>query len=251
MPIKHVVSDWSGTLFRDTDEGKLWAHVGVSALKDSTVAKYVPTPRTVSLALTALQLKKLTAAYKRGEVGYDKIYELFNERVLGNIPKDMVELYVQEYAMKRKTQEKVDDRLLRSIQEVCGTPESFHILSTGYGYGITQILGIRNRYLPSRITANRLIEVGNGSRFNLDIYTADDKRRILEACIKNFPADLSEILFIGDSETDEACMDHMAMMGGKVAVPFFATDEFKERVARDYGALVPDSEQDFLNFLRK
>lgn len=70
MPLRHIVSDYHRTLFADKDEGNLWVHVGMTALKDSTIGK-VPTPRSVVLFLTMLGLYNLTGRHRRGEIGYD------------------------------------------------------------------------------------------------------------------------------------------------------------------------------------
>lgn len=40
-------------------------------------------------------------------------------------------------------------------------------------------------------------------------------------------------------------------MGGMIVAPLLATEEFKQRLAREYDAFIPESEQDFANFLRK
>ena len=248
MSIKHIISDWNGTLFCDRDEGKLWSYVGVSALKDA-----LPYPRaTANLVSAAFRLNKLTADYKRGEIGYDKIYEFFNERVLVHISPEVVKRYVTAYAAKPETQAKVDDRLLRPIQELCDNSARCDIVSTGYDDGIRSILGKHTNWtFDFGSTANCLEKSGKGSKFGLSIYTAEDKRRVFESCVKSSRAALPEILFIGDSDTDEACMDHAAMMGSRVVAPFFATDAFKQHVAREYNAFVPESERDFSTFLKK
>lgn len=257
MPIKYAVCDWNGTLFRDRDEGNTWKHVGMSALRDSTlghsgIGKYVPTLRTLQLLRALVELKGLAAAYKRGEVGYDEIYRAFNGRVLSGIPQEVVETYVSEYAAKPETQAKVDDRLLRPIREVCREGAKCDIISTGYNYGIRQILGKHTDwFFQFGGTANYLEQAGTGSRFNLDIYTPDDKRNVFELYVGNSCTSPRDILFMGDNQTDEPCMGHLRNLGGHVAVPFFADEAFKQRITQEFGAFAPESESDFLNFLRK
>ncbi|MEK6887442.1 MAG: hypothetical protein AABX14_00690 [Candidatus Aenigmatarchaeota archaeon] len=268
MPIHRVICDWNGALFKDRDEGKLWEYVGKAALKDSTVLGYVPMPRTVELLGAMLKLKNLVGAYKRGEIGYDEIYRVFNERVLRDLPSHAVPVYVEAYARMDTTKAKVDGRLLRPLAKVHeDQATSSAILSTGYRYGIRRVL--QNAYPSSNkhpyhdaypfylIAANELVPIGvdKGVRFDLDIFTGDSKLTVLRQKLLglpvNSPRDTDKTLYIGDSSTDEPCMRHIKSAGGHVAAPFFADDAFKQRIAREYDAFVPESEADFLNFLRK
>lgn len=265
MPIKYAVCDWHGALSRDRDEGKTWEHVGQSALRDSTlghtiIGKYVPTPRTISLLGSMVKLKKLVAAYKRGEIGYDSIYEVFNRHVLRGIPPHVVESYVAVYAAMDETQSKVDNRLLRPIANA--RLRASVILSTGYDFGIKQVLrrhdGLaQHEFMDTKyfgkVIANGLVQHGQGSRFVLGIYTGQDKLERLETDILPDIPDTERhaIIFIGDDVTDEPCMACVRADGGHVVAPFFADDAFKQRVAEEYEAFIPESEQDFANFLRK
>lgn len=253
MPPKVIVSDWNGTLFQDKDEGKLWEYVAFAGLK-----------RHPSVALAALQLYRLKAAYKRGEIGYDKIYDAFNKGVLSRMKPDEVEKYIDAYAMLNETQAKVDNRLWRPIDIAHSQGVKTAVLSTGSHRNIRAILrwhGQRafsdsypNEHSFDRVVANYLVPAGNGSMFDYrKVFDGLDKRTAFLKLhhILNIPfQDMVNILYIGDSETDVPTMELVKGLGGKIAASFFASDDFKQQISKDFSAHVPESEEDFARFLK-
>ena len=252
--IRSLASDFHGTLYSDKNEGKIWEHVGKAAWKDAALSGHIF--RAIGLTENMLVLKSLVSAYKKGEIGYDKIYDYFNDHVLNRVSTHDVRRYARDYAGRKDTQAKLDTRMLRPIQQANAEGTRTAILSTGYNFGIREILEKfafdQDCQMPfDTIIANRLGQIGDGSKFNLAIYTPEDRIRELQWHMDASTVSPCETLFIADNTEYLPCMEVVHGMGGQVAAPFMATDNFKQHVAKEYDAFVPESEQDFANFLRK
>lgn len=252
MAVGLVIADWNGTLFADLNEGKTWEYVAWSGI-----------PRHPSLLLAAPKLYKLKDAYKRGEIDYDHIYDEFNRSVLSRMPVSEVQMRIAKYAKRPETQAKIDERLWRPLEQA-RREDGMHsiILSTGCHEGISKILDGRwpdASNLPwfypfDAVYANHVVPDGSGSMFDYkQIYRGGDKHALLlldEGSHIDLAGGPSRVLYTGDSQTDEACMAWVKENGGMVAAPFFADDDFKQHLARTYGAFVPESEHDFRRILK-
>ncbi len=260
MAIKYVAADWNGTLFQDVNEGKLWEYVGLAALKDAVLHGRVG--KSVELVKAFVDLKKLSAAYKRGEVEYGAIYDVFNEHVLSDLSVPEVEKLIDRYAAKPETLAKVDRRLTAPLaQRRFVNDLRVDIISTGCKYGIKQILENNDKgFHPcvDVVAANSLDAKENGppiylpgdaAHFYYDsIYSPESKRHLLGLFTLTSGKDFA---FLGDSANDEACMQLTKERGGVVIAPFFAMDDFKQHIAKEYGALVPETTEDFMAILEK
>lgn len=243
----NIVSDWNGTSFEDTDEGKLWMYVGLDYLKASL---WNPV-KTAGKVSTMLELKDLTKKCKEGKIGYDKIYETFNEKVLRNLPPSFVLSSIDDYSKKEKTLRKLDDRILRPIADARNNGARTGILSTGCGYGISRILEeSEHGHVFDHIIANNIKPRYDGrTEFLLTIYK--NKEEFLDKrFVREFGFNPKEMVYIGDSNEDENCMSYVSSEGGKIIIPFFATDDFKQWCRTKYNAFVPEKEEDFSNYLK-
>ena len=254
---KKVICNFHGTLFSDTHAGSSWKYVGFEALKHAA-KNPLRWPRAAELTIAAGKLYPLVSSYERGEIEYDKIYEFFNENVLSGIPTEVVKGYLREYARLPKTQGKVDSRAVEALHSAfnSGFPEGAlqcAILSTGCSYTIRHIIDAYTRHpsLFGEIAANDLSGQNDGTHFNLDIYTPEQRRDALQWLL---PIDSGvSTFYVGNEEDELPCMDEVVNAGGRAVASFMASDGFKQTLATRYGSksFVPEHEADFLNLLRK
>jgi len=236
MPVEFLGSDWDGTLIVDKDVGKLWKRVGFDLLKSSET----PSLKRVELGITVVQLYALSLLYKRGLIGYDRVYGIYNRRVLSDAPVDVIAASIDKYI--EKAVHRVDVETIRAIQN--HDCKRF-ILSAGVDYAIRRLLErVDAAQLFSYIMANPLVASGNGSRFELRVNR--NKGEILQRFAQERGYDLGRTGYAGDSEDDEPCF----RMVRYPIVSRFAPESFKEKWARE-GAYVIENAADFSRFLAK
>ncbi len=258
MPIRRAVFDWNGTVIRDPTEGKLWQYVGTQELGQSITHGNLS--RTYRLGKAFMKLMGLTAAYKRGEIGFDRIYDVFNDAVLSDTPIGRVYEHLDVYAKKPETREKLDVRILMPLRDMTQAVHS-SILSTGCAEGIKRAINELGKssarttgfeaYPFRSVVANHILPEGEGCRFDLGMANGDGKARRLRAVLERDQPEMSGFLYMGDSADDEACMGYVRDMGGHVAASLFASEDFKQHVAREYNGHVPEDMVDFSRLLKK
>lgn len=242
--IKYIVSDWNGTLTTNKDEGPLWKHVGTSYLRDSVPFHPV---RAARLGVAFVRLSRLTQRYKRGEIPYSEIYDVFNRSVLHGMDSEKFQQYVQAYAALTSTQDRLDSRILR---QVLATDLPKGILSTGYRNGIVLILGSNASKFNIGIRANDIGTFYNRAsrRIAVDKFkpeiTCNTKTRVLHHEMLRMKG-AGSCAYIGDSDED---MNVMANIGFPI-VALSAADEFKKRAANEVKAFVPENEYDLQHYL--
>ncbi len=85
--VSAAVFDYNGTIVANPNEGPLWKYVGIEHLKASL--PFHPF-RAIGLLIAFKQLTKLNGLYRQGKVNYDRLYELFNERVLRTLEEELL-----------------------------------------------------------------------------------------------------------------------------------------------------------------
>lgn len=241
MP-KKIISNFHGTMFRDVHAGSSWKYVGWEAFTDALKRPW-KWPMAAELGLAAKNLYPLIASHERGEIGYDVIYKFFNDHVLYKIPIHAVRRYLMEYSALKKTQDKVDRRVMTPLVRAHNEGAQCSILSTGCDYTIMHTIPWQTGRAPlfDEIVANPVIGHGKGSRFDLAIYTDEERRQALR---RMMPPKDTELFYIGNGADEKLCMEEVTDVGGTVVVSLLAPDTFREFAARQYGARTP-SEKEF------
>lgn len=244
-----IIADFHGTLYQDADEGPLWTYVAKQAVKPAQT--FWHPLRAIAFLEAKPVLEKLTERYKRGEIGYDEIYKAYNKLVLSRLPLDFVQAAIAKYAAMPETKQKLDHRVLAPIKDASGKKG---ILSTGTrGFILVCLDGSDYSFLRDYVVANNVVQQGNGTEFRLHIYR--NKPQIIEGSFfKALKFDPKKTIYFGDNKDEEPAFKCIAGNGGRIVIPFFALQQFKEYAAgkapyRDK-VFVPGSEQELSKFLK-
>jgi hypothetical protein len=245
----YLFADYNGTLIQNPTEGELWKSVVEKSIWYKALHGRLPTAYAMTKA--GFEMKSLIADYKAGKIGYSEVYKVLNEEVLSHVPVHVVEEFIKAYARNPETQARLDERMLRPMAYA-----QVDIVSTASRFGIRETIGARNaRVQPCNLVWVRIVKANDifpkgaaGSCFDLSIYNSWDKR---EALRRISPSDMRNSAFFGDSKDDKKCMELTKERGGTVVAPFFATDAFKQEIAREYDARVPETEEDLKKILKE
>ncbi len=251
MLYKAIVSDWNGTLFEHpTDEvqNKKLAYAVLDDAKHAVLnGRIWRAIDVVKLLKTKGKLKKRLQQYYDGERHLWEVYEPFNVNVLKGRFVSFVNGVIDEYA--EESVDKVDGRVVKPIETVHHDGKSTGILSVSYDYSIRRILekaGYSGVF--DDIVANTL-ETDGDRVMGLTLGIYERKPEVLRAeFFEKRGLRENDIIYLGDSEDDESIAD--ILIPGNFVVPFFASDEFKQRLASKHKAFVPENEADLLKYLQ-
>ena len=243
MPIKYVISAWDGTLIEYKDEGKLMEKIGKDILFHSA-----PWSKKPSLIKTFFELKKMSKEYKEGKIGYDDIYEVFNNKVLKYAGHNFIRNSTREFARSPETQEKIDKRIVEPLYraKLKSKFSDTGILSASYNEGIKAALeyaGYSNVF--NHIISNKMVpDRRNGTRFDLKIYKNKDKfmEDIFFDRLKFNP---QETMFIFDDIDDFGC----ASMVWYPVPSFFSSDEMKKKAEREFKTPILYGSDEFYKYI--
>ena len=254
MPIKHIVSDWNGTLISHRDEFHLYSKIALD-LGKAQLWNGIPVHLIKLLQLYRMK-NRMEKMYALGRTGNDpdfveKMYSIFNNDVVLGLPVSFIHRSVDNYAARASM--KLDLRLIRPLEQASKEGTSLGILSAGYGLGIRRTLeeaGLGNLFDPSDTIADVLEEKdGRAVGFHLRIYKNKLTYLKTEFFGKRQLKD-TDTAYLGDTTDDESCFEYLASVGGYPIVPILASNDFKNHCVKKYNAFVPESEKDFLLYLK-
>jgi len=240
-----IIADFHGTLYEDPNEGPLWKFVAKRAVTPLPVALVVHPVRTVAFAMAKPRLQELER-YDRDEIGYDEIYRAYNSSVLSHLPLQFVTEAIGAYAQLPKTKGKIDHRMLRPVTDAEGKKG---ILSTGSREFIVNILPGNYGFDSDDVVANPLLKTGDGSVFVLVVY-GNKPRIIQEEFFQRRGFDSKNTVYLGDNADEEPAFEYVLDKGGRIAIPFYASDAFRQHATMKYKAFVPENERDLSRFLK-
>jgi len=251
MSYKAIISDWNGTLINYPSDELLHKKIAYAIANDlkSQLFKgeFWKIVDVMKLVRTKGKLKKRLREFNSGERHLQDVYDIFNDEILKGKPVKYITGIIDRFA--KEFAKKLDSRVLRPIQAVHKEGASTGILSASFGYSIDRILKEAgySRIFDDIVSNDFLVNEGKVLGITLDIYEKKaeflhseffDKRGLRE----------NNTLYLGDTKDDEPIAKLLAP--GNFIVPFFAPDEFKEKMASKYKAFVPETEQDLLKYLQ-
>ncbi len=238
-----IISDWNGTLIEDRDEALIFGFIGRGLVKDSL--PFHPL-RFLRLIKAKRQLEALPDGFELLADGYNietlKQMHQICSRVLQGVEIDSITRRVNLYASDAS--KRLEERMLRPIQEMHRQGKQTGILSIGYRYGIGRILSVGGYgEVFDFIEANDLRTKGSKiSSLSFRI----DKARWLTELLSYLSVSPGKTIYIGDANPDEPCFE----MVRYPVVSFLATEDFKQHCARKFGVqCVPESEADLRKYL--
>ncbi|MDY6836095.1 MAG: HAD family hydrolase [Chloroflexota bacterium] len=255
MSIQYVVSDWNGTLVKYPDECELYRNLALDYAKSQLWHKIPVHPNTY---LGLFQTKrKISRLQKQGKMGtgfedyVERMYAVYNDSVTRKLSVGFVHKSVDGYA--KKAVRDLDPRILEPLRQLRQEGKRMCILSAGYEYGIRSVLregGYGDVFEPHDIVADLLAQrQGIARAFLLRIYN-HKLEYLQDEFITRRKFKPNRIAYIGDGKGDEPCFDYLTAEGGYSIVSFFASDEFKQHCSEQYGAFVPQSDEDVMKYLK-
>ncbi len=251
MSYKAIISDWNGTLIGYPSDEPLHKKIAYAIANDlkSQLFKgeFWKIVDIIKLVRTRGKLKRGLCEFREGKKHLQDIYDIFNDGVLkGKSVKyitDIIDGFAKEFAKK------LDNRVLRPIQAVHKEGASTGILSASFDYSISKTLNEAGyaEVFDDIVSNKLLVNDGKVLGITLDIY--EKKAEFLQSeFFEKRGLRENDTLYLGDTIDDEPIAELLAP--GNFIVPFFAPDEFKERLASKHKAFVPETEQDLLRYLR-
>ena len=245
MTLEAIISDWNGTLFKDTDEEFI-----IRALISDIARSYLPwhPGRIMHLLKVRHELKLLNIRETRDMESdwVTEIFRVYSDKIIKNIPMTLVRHSVAKYARRPEVQDKVLRSMIRPVCECHQAGIITGILSAGYEYGIKTILqssGYGDCF--DFFEANRLAETGDKATvFNFNIYK--NKAEVLLRLLKERNLTPKLVAYMGDSMDDAGCFE----LVGYPVVSFLSAEALKKRFALEYKAFIPTDEAELTGYLK-
>jgi phosphoserine phosphatase len=251
MSYRALISDWNGTLFQHPTDEAMNKKIGYAILNGATQGlkrgNIFKLGDVIGLLKAKGKIKKRLQEYRKGKRGLGEVYEPFNRHAIRGRPVSFINGVVDEFC--RESVGLVDCRMLRPIRRAYERGIATGILSTSYEYSIRRILemtGFADAF--HHISANILQADGERALgFTADIY--ERKPEVLRhGFFDRWALRKGDTIYMGDSEDDEKVAEMLPP--GDFIVPFFASEEYRQRMASRHKAFVPASEADLDTYLR-
>ncbi len=250
MIYKAIVSDWNGTLFEDHTDKALNGKIIVSILFHVTgeilKGKWEKTKELKNTLKAVHKLYRTVKQYYKGERDLLDIYRIFDTDIVRGKPAPVIKSAMDKFA--KEYAKRLDKRILEPLNEIKSDGKYISILSASWKYGIEKTLE-NSGYseLFDEIVANDMkICKGIISGFRIDIIYQKKYKTLEREFLKKRGFKEREILVLDDSEETFGEI----LPPGNFIVPFFAPEDFKEKMASKYRAFVPESETDLRKYLK-
>jgi phosphoglycolate phosphatase-like HAD superfamily hydrolase len=244
MSLDAIICDWNGTITRDRDERPLLESIAL----DVFLASLPFHPRRAVRILKTRRTLEALHRDKRRTALFDfvtQMYCIYNERVIRGMPVEHILASADRYAGKKETQEKLDRRILRSVDGCHRRGNVTGILSGGYKYGIDRALTRAGYGRTFDFCHANPLKQEAGRAVGIDLTIYRNKSEWLLKLLEFLDIDGSRVVYIGDSDIDEGCFE----IAGYPVVAFQASDEAKQLYSQRYAAFVPADETDLLGYL--
>ena len=244
--LRMIVCDWNGTLFREPMEETFFLGLCRRAFRRAVLRGRLRQAARL-MARGVRCLGHYRAARKHPDRTLEhigRIIELLNPLAFAGLHRHELAAYVARYA--RRIQPLLDRRLLDPIAEVARPAGvAFGVVSSGCRRGIEAALagaGLRADF----VLANDFRMDGDVTA-GFDFAIGHNKRELLADLLARRGVDPAEVMYIGDSPQDAACL---ALVGLPV-VSFFAAPAAREHLAREHRAFAPPDPPAFAAHLRE
>jgi len=248
MTYTTIVSDWHGTLTSTSEEDSN-KRIGYTllgeALRDVKHGRIWRVAQLLKLLAAKKTTERMLREFHQRKRRLKEVYEPFNSAIKG-VTFDYIEGIADGFA--RDTVENLDERVIVPIKNMHEKGKKTGILSVGYKRIIEKTLEqVGYSDVFDKIFANTLLGYdGKAVGFSLDVY--EEKARYIMSRFLDIHTREGDILYIGDSSDDMPVAQMLPK--GNFIVPFLAPYEFKEEMARKYGAFVPESQKDLERYFK-
>ncbi len=185
--------------------------------------------------------------YHEGKKPLKSVYRPFNLALLGQSVR-YVNGIIDEFA--KQTANMIDDKVVGTARRIHDKGSFTGILSVANRYGIDRTL--KEAGYPGvfdRIVANRMRQVlGRSLGMTLGIYGR--KGEVMKSVyFDEVGLDPKTTYYMGDTDDDVSVAELLPT--GNFIVPFLASEDFRESMARELGAFVPDDRRDLQRYVEK
>ena len=250
MTAKHIVLDWSGTLFGMPDDQVLARKLAEAVL--GAAGRRVRRGRLGALAvlgrfaLGRVALQRARKRYNRGEIGLAEAYEPFNRYMLRGAPLGLIERTADAYGVQHAGL--LDRRMLQPLAETRAGGSHLVIYSAAYDRGIRAVLEAAGAGGAFDELVCNVLDQEDGRALGLTARYRDDKAGDFKAeFLDRRGWSPSGVVYAGDNPVDEPIA--ALLPRGHFIVPFLAPDAFKEHMSAEYGAFVPEHADELSAYL--
>jgi phosphoserine phosphatase len=243
--LRMIVCDWNGTLFREPLEKTFFVGLCGRALwRAVRAADGRKVRRLIRLGTRCVGL--YCAAKRDPERATEhiaRVVDLLNPDVFRGLGREELEAYIRRHA--RRVRSGLDSRLLEPLRAVVSrTGAAMGVISSACGSAVEAALREAGHRLDF-VLANEFRMDGSETA-SFDFTIATNKLDVLSGFLAERNVDPGEVMYVGDSPQDEACLRHVGMP----VVSFWATPAHKQRFSRTCGAFVPADRAAFEEYLR-
>lgn len=249
MPPELIVSDWNGTLFEYPTDEQQNKKIALGVLEDVATdvlkGKLWQIPELIKLGLTRTRIKNRLEQYEKDSLHLRDVYDPFNRVILRGRSVGLVNSALDEYSLE--SAHKVDERMLRPIANTHDKGTQTGILSLSFYRSIIKILE-RSGFgeVFDDVHCNHLRKNDGrvvGLTYNGSGGLYGRKPEVIREMYIEEGVRPKEIIYMGNSFEDDAPVAEI-LPPGNFIVPFYATDEFKQEMAKRYKAKVPESKRE-------
>ena len=243
--LRMIVCDWNGTLFREPLEKTFF--VGLCRLAFWRAVRRADGRKARRLIRQGTRCVGLYWAARRdpqrATEHVARVVDLLNGDVFAGLGRAELEAHTRRYA--RRVRRSLDLRLLEPLAEVASrTGAAMGVISSACGSAVEAALSAAGFPLDF-VLANEFRMDGDVVA-SFDFAIAENKLDVLAGFLAERGIDPDDVMYVGDSPQDEACLRHVGMP----VVSFWAAPAHKERFARTCGAFVPADRAAFEEYLR-
>jgi len=232
--LRAIVCDWNGTLFRERLERTFF--LGLCRLAFWRAVRRADGRKARRLIRLGTRCVGLYWAARRqpdrATEHIARVVELLNPAVFAGLGRGDLEAHTRRYA--RRVRRSLDLRLLRPLGDAASRAgAAVGVISSACGSAVEAALAAAGFPLDF-VLANEFRMDGDVVA-SFDFAIAENKLEVLAAFLAERGIDPDDVMYVGDSPQDEACLRHVGMP----VVSFWATAAHKRRFARTCGAFVP------------
>jgi phosphoglycolate phosphatase-like HAD superfamily hydrolase len=246
MAVNFLICDWNGTLIGFHNESPLFRAIGKDIFKSALPFKI---SRIMRMQRGKAKMDVLGEKWGR-EKDISLIHELFqifNTSFIDGVPLEEVLRYIDKYAVSAFVQEKLQSGLLNVVRDFSLKGKTTGIFSAACKYPIEKVVAVAgyDKHFDF-IEADEIYQAdGRAKGFGLNIY--GKKPELLEEIFRNRNINPGEVAYIADTEDEAGCFEKVKYP----IVSMIATEDTKNKFARETKAFIPEDIKDLENYLKK
>jgi phosphoserine phosphatase len=245
MPVNTLICDWNGTLIGFSSEKPLFNAIGREIFKSA-----IPfgLSKIIRMRKSKQRMDALNEQWMR-EKDLDlirEIFQTFNDNFVKGMPLGHILSLIDKYASSEIVQNNLEKGLLNIVKELSSQGKYTGIFTAACTYPVEKVLRVADYHKYFNfIEADEIYhQDGKTVGFGLNIYGR--KPLLMAELVKKRTIDPAGLAYIADTMDEAGCFE----IAGYPIVSLLASDEVKNRMAREYKAFVPENMNDLERYLK-